>query len=61
LLTSELLEQLLPHLPASVQVQDIQCKYKLSLCGASLNDLYRRCDDSDDSLTIVQDHAGHVS
>lgn len=60
LLTSELLAQLLPFLPPSVQLHDIKCQYKLSVCGASLNDLYERCADTRDSLTLVQDEAGFI-
>lgn len=60
ILTPQLLQLLLPYLPSSSHIQDLACKYKLSVNGASLADLYRRCGKVQDSLTIIQDSGGSV-
>lgn len=62
ILTPQRLQQLLPYLPAAAHVQDISLQYKLSTCGASIQDLYRRCGKMQDgSITVIQDSSGYVS
>lgn len=60
LLTPQRLQMLLPYLPASSHVQDLALQYSLSVCGASLTDLYRRSKSSQDAITVIQDSAGYI-